>query len=212
MSSARGGGTGILSVAVAAWVVVWLAVGLVTGVQIRRLTALSDSVVESGRALDNAGLALQDVARLPVIGERTKRLGDEVRETAEEIQEAGASSRVTVGWVSVLLAAGLAFIPTVPVLALYAPHVLARRRERRAVENALRESDRAPWLEQFLAHHAVLNLPYDTLRQVSADPWGDLERGMYRRLANAELTRLGLAGTRRARRSSQSDAGERPSR
>ncbi len=208
MSSARAR-TGVLSGAVAAWVVVWLAVGLVTTVQIRRLSALSDSVVESGRALDSAGLALQDVARVPLIGERTKRLGDEVRETAAEIERAGRSSRVTVRWVSVLVGAGLFLIPTVPVLALHLPRAMAQRRRRRAVENALREP--APWLEQFLAHQAVVNLPYDTLRQVSADPWGDLERGAFRRLANAELTRLGIAGARRPRRS-QTGGGERSSR
>jgi len=43
----------------------------------------------------------------------------------------------------------------------------------------------------------VQNLPYDTLREVSADPWGDLRRGSFRRLANAELTRLGLATRQR---------------
>ncbi|MFP5316673.1 MAG: hypothetical protein ACLGI2_00050 [Acidimicrobiia bacterium] len=185
---------------VAGWITLWIAVGITTGVQIRRLGALSDSVVESGRALDTAGRALQDVAQLPIIGERTQRLGDEVRQTAGEIQTAGASSRVTVRWVSTLLAGALILIPTVSVLAMYAPIAIARRRDRRAVERALREPVRAPWLEQFLAHHAVLNIPYDTLREVSADPWGDLERGAYRKLANAELTRLGLAGTRRARR------------
>ena len=55
-----------------------------------------------------------------------------------------------------------------------------------------------PLLEQFLANQAVQNLPYDVLSQVSADPWGDLRQGSYRRLANAELTRLGLANRRGA--------------
>ena len=185
---------------VGAWVVLWIAAGIVTGVQIRRLTTLSESVVESGKALDTAGAALQDLSRLPLIGERTKQLGDEVRRTAGEVQTAGASSRVTVRWVSVLLAGALILMPTIPVLALYAPSAMQRRRERRAVDRALRESVRSPWLEQFLAQRALLNLPYDTLREVSADPWGDVERGMFRRLANAELTRLGLVGRRRARR------------
>ncbi len=43
------------------------------------------------------------------------------------------------------------------------------------------------------AHRAVQNLPFDTLRQVSPDPCADLEHRSYRRLANAGLTRLGLA-------------------
>lgn len=193
---------------IAVWTASWLVVGVITGVQVRRLTALSDSVVESGKALDTAGDALEDLARVPLIGERTRRLGSEVRETAADVQDAGASSRVTVRWVSVLLAAGMILTPTVPILALYAPAAIARRRERRVVDDALREAERVPWLEQFLAHHAVLNLPLQTLREVSDDPWGDLERGSYRRLANAELTRLGLAGTRRAKRWSAPDGRE----
>jgi hypothetical protein len=86
-------------------------------------------------------------------------------------------------------------VRTVSRLALL-PLRRAGGRERRALKRALAESPRDPHLEEFLAHHAVQHLPYDTLRRVSDDPWGDLRRGSFRALANAELTRLGLASRR----------------
>lgn len=175
------------------WVGVWLAVGTITAVQVRRLTDVSDSLVQSGKALDVAGTALQDIGRLPVVGDRPRALGDEVRQTANDVHDAGDASRDTVRSVSVLLGLALVLIPVVPVVALYIPLRRAASRERRAVKRALSGSGTDPVLEEFLAHRAVHNLPYDSLTQVSADPWGDLGRGSFRRLANAELTRLGLA-------------------
>lgn len=195
----------LLVTALALWGVLWLVVGVVTAAQIRNLTQVSDSLVESGEALDTAGDALQALGRLPVVGERPKRLGDEVRDTADEIRAAGASSRETVRWVSILVGAALVVIPIVPVVAVYVPLRVSLARQRRAVARALERRDEDPRLEEFLAHRAVQHLGYDVLRQVSEDPWGDLERGAYRRLANAELTRLGLAGP--ARTSDDGEAG-----
>jgi hypothetical protein len=187
----------LLSITVALWVVLWLVVGAVTGLQVRQLTDVSDSLAESAEALDVAGIALQDIGRLPLVGERPEALGNQVRETALEIDAAAAASRETVRTVSVLLGLALVLIPIVPVVAVYVPLRRAGNRERRAVKRALAGSPHDPLLEEFLAHHAVHNLSYDTLREVSADPWGDLRRGSFRRLANAELTRLGLASRRR---------------
>ncbi len=186
-----------LTVVVALWVLLWLVAGAVTGYQVRQLTEVSDSLVESAEALDSAGIALQDIGRLPIIGERPEALGNEVRETAREIDRAGAASRETVRTVSVLLGLALVLIPIVPVVAVYLPLRRASNRERTAVKRALAGAADDPVLEEYLAHQAVQNLPYSTLRQVTTDPWGDLRRGSLRHLANAELTRLGLATRQR---------------
>lgn len=187
----------LLSAALLMWALVWVVVGVATALQIKRLTEVSDSLVQSGQALDTAGAALEAVGRLPVIGDASERFGDEVRATAEDVQQAGRSSRDTVSTVSLLLGAAVVLIPIVPIVGLYVPLRLSLARERRAVARALEHVDRHPHLEEFLAHRAVQRLPYDVLRRVSADPWGDLERGSFRALANAELTSLGLAGRRR---------------
>lgn len=186
-----------LSVVVALWVLLWLVAGAITGIQIRRLTDVSDSLVESADALDVAGRALQDIGRLPLVGERPASLGNQVRETAREVDQAGVASRQTVRTVSVLVGLALVLIPIVPVVAVYVPLRRAANRERKALKRALADDSGDQVLEEYLAHQAVQNLPYSTLRQVSTDPWGDLRRGSFRRLANAELTRLGLATRRR---------------
>ncbi len=188
----------LLKVGTVAWVCVWLALAIATAVQIHRLSALSDTVVESGEALDAAGRALQAVAELPVVGEATKRLGDRVRTAAGDVEEGGESSRDAVEWLSVLLGLAIVVVPVTSVVAARLPHTLAARRDRRAVEEALRNPEGTPRLEEFLARRAVHHLPYDVLTQVTADPWADLRSGSFRRLANAELTRLRLAGPRAA--------------
>ena len=183
----------LLSVAIGLWALLWLIAGWVTAVQIRNLVQISDSLVESGEALDTAGSGLQAVGRLPLVGERPKELGNEVRSAAQEVQAAGVSSRETIRWVSLLVGAALVVIPVVPAVSLYGP-LFSLARQRRSLSAALANIDQNPRVEEFLATRAVQNLGYDDLLQVSQDPWGDLDRGSYRRLANAELTRLGLAG------------------
>lgn len=190
----------LLGAALGAWAILWIILGVATAVQVQKLTEVSDSLVQSGEALDTAGVALQEVGRLPLIGDAPEQFGTEVRETADDVRAAGASSRATVRSVSVLLGAALVLIPIVPVVGLYVPLRISLARQKRAVARALDEIDVHPHLEEFLAHRAVQQLPYDSLRQVSADPWGDLQRRSYRHLANAELTRLGLTGWRRQAR------------
>ena len=188
----------LLSGVVALWGLMWIAVGVATGLQIQKLTEVSDSLVQSGQALDTAGAALEAVARLPLIGDASADFGNEVRRTAENVQVAGVSSRDTVRTVSVLLGAAVVLIPIVPIIGLYVPLRMSLARERRVVAKALDQIDRHPHLEEFLAHRAVQHLSYDTLSRVSTDPWGDLERGSFHALADAELARLRLAGRRRA--------------
>ena len=184
----------LLILALGVWALVWLAAGCITAVQIRNLDQLSDSLVQSGQALDTAGSGLQVVGRVPVLGERPKQLGDEVRIAAEDVRLAGVSSRETIRWVSLLVGAALVIIPIAPAAAWYAT-LRSVARQRRALGVALEHIDQHPRLEEFLARRAVQHLDYHELRSVTRDPWGDLDRGAYRRLANAELTRLGLTAT-----------------
>ncbi len=188
------------------WVGVWLVLAIATAVQIRRLSTLTDTVVESGEALDAAGRALQAVGDLPIVGEATERLGDRVRNAAGDVEEGGESSRDAIDWLSVLLGLSIMVVPVTSVLAARLPQTLAVRRDRRAVEEALQNAEGTPRLEEFLARRAVQHLPYDVLTQVTADPWGDLRSGAFRRLANAELTRLGLAGPKVTRPGGKPDA------
>ncbi len=182
-----------------AWVFLWLVLAIATAFQVWRLSALTDTVVESGEALDAAGRALQAVGDLPIVGEATERLGGRVRDAAGDVEEGGELSREAIVWISVLLGLAIVVVPVTSVAAARLPHTLAARRDRRAVAEAVANPEAARGLEEFLARRAVHHLPYDVLSQVTADPWADLRNGAFRRLANAELTRLGLAGAKGAR-------------
>ena len=98
------------------------------------------------------------------------------------------------------MVAGLAvgLLPAAIVLLLYLPVRLRWRRDVAAVAAALPGAAGDPALDVYLARRAVASLPWDGLRAVAPDPWGAVERGDCRALADAELARLGLAARCRA--------------
>jgi hypothetical protein len=173
------------------WVVLWLVVGCWSGVQIHQLTGLADSTVSSGRALATAGQALSTLAEVPVIGETTGRLGDEVSQTAEDITAGGERAGRSVRVLGVLVGLSIALGPVGPVLLLYLPLRMAQRRQTRDVVAALR-AGHGTGLSAQLAHRAVSHLSPSELSTVSDDPVGDLLAGRYEQLAAAELRRLGI--------------------
>lgn len=182
-----------VDVAVAVWSVLWIAVGAYAGMAILDLKTYSDTLDESGDALDTAGSALETIGAVPIIGSGPERLGNEVRATAEQVRISAAETRSSVDKLSLLIAVSIVFMPTTPVVALYAPWRVARSRQVDAITRALEQPAERPKLEEFLARRAVQHLPYGALHAVSDTPWKDLEDGRFRRLANAELTRLRLA-------------------
>lgn len=188
---------GRMRIAVVAWAALWLAVGLSTAVQIWQLSRLSQNVVQAGEALESAGAALRVLGRIPFVGEGPGQLGAEVTETAEEIQDSGASTRSNVRRLSMLLGLSIVVIPVASVLGWYLPLRAATERDRSGVRQALADAGGRRVFEEFLARRALQNVPYETLKRVTSDPWGDFDAGRYRLLANAELTRLGLAGAGR---------------
>lgn len=174
------------------WVVLWAVVGVWTGYLIFQLTELTDSVVQSGQALQTAGGALKTLGSLPLIGERTAELGQEVATTADGIVASGGQARESVRGTSVLIGLAVALCPTVPALLLYLPARLAHARESRAVARWLEDGTGGAALRAYLAGRAVANLAVADLRRASEDPHGDLAAGRHRALARAELRRLGL--------------------
>jgi hypothetical protein len=103
------------------WVGVWLVAGLFTWKELWQLTALSDSVVDSGNALSSAGQALQDVSQTPFVGGRLRELGDQVSVTAAGVVRSGHIADSSIRRLSVLIAAAVAFGPIGPVLVAYLP-------------------------------------------------------------------------------------------
>lgn len=177
---------------VAFWLSLWLVIGSWSGYTIWQVSSLGDTVSNSGTALNSAGEALQSVGGVPVVGERPAELGDEVVATAAEITGRGQDIKSDLRRLSLLLGLSIALMPTTPVLGLYLPLRLARRREVRELRRALARHGRDAALDRYLAERAVHVLPYATVRSISADPWSDIAHGRAQRLADAELERLGL--------------------
>ncbi|MGH3973799.1 MAG: hypothetical protein ACRDS9_10815 [Pseudonocardiaceae bacterium] len=89
---------------------------------------------------------------------------------------------------AVVIGVAIALLAVVPVTLLYLPLRLARRRELRRMLSEPVE----PMRVEPVAHVAIRWLPYSKLRQISQNPWRDVERGDHAHLATAELRRLGL--------------------
>jgi len=111
---------------VAFWLVFWLVIGAWSGYTIWQVSGLGDTVTTSGQALNSAGEALQAVGEVPVVGESTGELGDEVVGTAADIADRGQEIKAQLRQLSLLLGLSIALMPTTPVIWLYLP---ARRRE-----------------------------------------------------------------------------------
>lgn len=189
-----------LDAAVVVWAAAWIVVGLWVAREVEGLADLSETVTRAGIALEEAGVALQSLDGVPFVGEDVTRVGERTEQAGESARLSGRSSRESVESLSVLLGVSIAVAPSLPLLALYLPMRLAWRRQVTAVRDALVRAPDDPALDEFLARRAVVNLSYDRLRAVSADPWRDLEAGRYRPLGDAELARLGIERPTAARR------------
>lgn len=188
-----------LDLALIAWAVVWIVLGVRVADEVKGLRELSGTVSTVGRAVEESSRTLRGV-ELPILGQGVEELfGGEGAEVLRRAQEAGASardsgrsSRESISNLSTLLGLSVAVIPTSPLLFLYLPLRLGRRREAQALRRTLREVGDGPDVERFLARRAIQNLSYRRLREVSPHPWRDAEEGRCSELADAELARLGL--------------------
>ncbi|MHB1570396.1 MAG: hypothetical protein ACYCXW_12295 [Solirubrobacteraceae bacterium] len=179
----------IVDLVMALWVAVWIGLGVWIGIDVHHLTRLNDTVAADGAAVQQIGHTLSTLSGIPFVGGTIGRTGHQLQSAGARSVAGATRSASAIRQLSVLLAIGVALLPSVPVFGFYLPLRLARVRERRAVRRALRSGARAPQLRTFLAQRAVATLDYDQL-QATAD--GADESGREQRLAAAELRRLGL--------------------
>ena len=179
--------------AVARPAALWILVGFLVFHEVRGLSSLSDTVVQTGRALDATSSALAAVA-----ASRCRRPG---RPSSRGARTTAARSAVANGECEprrhpqpgVLLWIAIAAAPTTPLLVLYG---LLREGWRRDVES-LRElaaayGDDAAF-DELLARRALQHLPYRRLRRISENPWRDVEEGRTGALAGAEARPRGAS-------------------
>lgn len=124
MSAPRRPSGDVVTGLVATWVALWLVIGSWTGYELWQLGDLGATVADSGRALDAAGTGLQSLGPIPVVGEQTAELGQQVRTNAQDIVAGAAEAQSRTRRLAVLLGLAVALVPSVPVLAV---HLALRR-------------------------------------------------------------------------------------
>ncbi len=176
-----------------AWILLWLVVGVWSAYTVWDLSELGDTVSTTGRSISSAGSALKSLEDLPVVGARPGEVGSDALLAGAEIDSRGQLVKSQLQQLAVLLGVAICLIPTTPVVGLYLPLRLARRREVRSLGKALRGHADDPGLDRYLAERALRALPYAHVRGLVADPWSaTVDDGRTRLLADAELARLGL--------------------
>jgi hypothetical protein len=182
-----------LDAVVLAWVFVWIGMGILVGRDIRQLAQVPGMAASTGRALNDVAQTLRQLGSVPIVGSQIAPLAARVQAEAQSIQQTSQATDQSINQLSILLGVAVALAPTAPRLALFVPLRISQEREARAFRRAARRYADDPVFEEFLARRAAENLPYHRLRDITPDPWRDIRDGRVRRLADAELRRVGVA-------------------
>jgi hypothetical protein len=182
-----------LDIIVGVWIAVWVVLGVVVWHDIGAQAQLATDVIKVGTAVKDTGKALGVVGGLPLVGGQIGEFAERIEGIGAEVEGSGISSRDAVRRSAVAAGLGIAVLPAVLVLALYLPARLRWRRDVQAISIVLPGSADDPAFQEYLARRAVAALSWDELRAVTPDPWGAIDRGDHRALADAELARLGLS-------------------
>ena len=186
----------VIDLLVVLWTAAWLVLGIAVGTFVERLGAVGEGMQDTGRAIGRAGDAVGQLSDVPLVGEGFDAVAQEIQGIGSETAQNGRSLEEDVDSLAVLIGAGLALGPTLPILALWVPPRVSRERERHALRKSLKSDDRVALA--YLANRAVATHLFRELRKASDDPVADLAAGRYEALAALELEHLSL-GTIRQR-------------
>ena len=120
-----------LNLALACWVALWLALGIVCFIEVRALTSLSDTMDHAGRSLQEAGQTLGAVASIPLVGAGIQPAAERVQSLAAQTVSAAADSRTHIRRLSILAAVIAGVLPILMGAGVY---VYLRRRLPRSAE------------------------------------------------------------------------------
>jgi hypothetical protein len=114
-----------LNLALACWVALWLALGLVSFVEVRALTSLSDTMDSAGRSLQEAGQTLGAVASIPLVGAGVRPAAERVQTLATQTVNEAADSRRHIHRLSIL---AIVIAGAIPILMGAGVYAFLRRR------------------------------------------------------------------------------------
>ena len=183
----------VSDVAVAAWITVWVLVGLAVHHAIATFATVGTQVESGANGIsDNLSSAGDSADRLPLVGDAVAKPLRAASEAALDLAGAGQSLNSTATWLAVLLAIAVA---APPVLAVGMPWLFLRIRFFRRKWTVIALAQTAAG-EQLLALRALANHPLRKLTEVSDDPVGAWRRedpAAVRGLAGLELRSAGVA-------------------
>jgi hypothetical protein len=175
---------------IAAWVTVWVMVGLAVHHAIATIAGVGRQVNDSANGIsENLNSAGDSADRIPLVGDTVAKPLRAASEAALDLAGAGQNLNTTATWLAVLLAIAVA---APPVLAVGMPWLFLRIRffRRKWTVIALAQT---PAGEQLLA---LRNRPLRRLTEVSEDPvgaWRRQDPTAVRGLAALELRSAGVA-------------------
>ena len=184
----------LLDLAVLAWSVVWILVGVALAEAVGSLTELTGAFRSVGGAVGGVGETLGGVD-VPLLGGALDQAGGAVSDAGRDIVARGEATRDEIERAAYLIGAVVAAIPILTLVLPYAPARAARTDEAAALRRLIRSTDPADVaeLERFLAGRALGSIPYRRLAAFTERPW-ELESDSTRRaLAEEELRRLAIA-------------------
>ena len=183
----------VSDVAVAAWITVWVLVGLAVHHAIATFATVGTQVESGANGIsDNLSSAGDSADRLPLVGDAVAKPLRAASEAALDLAGAGQSLNSTATWLAVLLAIAVA---APPILAVGMPWLFLRIRFFRRKWTVIALAQTAAG-EQLLALRALANRPLRKLTEVSDDPVGAWRRedpAAVRGLAGLELRSAGVA-------------------
>lgn len=189
----------VSDVLAAAWITIWVMVGLAVHHAIAAIAGVGRQVNDSANGIStNLSNAGDSADRIPLVGDTVAKPLRAASEAALDLAGAGQNLDTTATWLAVLLAIAVA---APPILAIGMPWLFMRIRffRRKWTVIALAQT---PAGEQLLALRALANRPLRRLTEVSPDPvgaWRRQDPAAVRGLAALELRSAGVARIKSAR-------------
>ena len=179
----------VADLALAAWVFLWIRIGL-------RVKELVDALGAPGRTVEDAGRgfagnlesAAREVADVPVVGDALGSPLEAAAGAGRALQRAGAEQQDVVHTLAVWLGILLAVVPILFALYHWLPRRVHWMREATAAER-LRVASKDLHL---FALRAIATRPLHELRRATEDPAAAFAKGDYEALAAIELREMGL--------------------
>jgi hypothetical protein len=130
----------LIDLAAVVWAALWILLAVQVAVEVRGLRDLSSTVKKTGAAVREAGVTLERLESVPVVGSELQRPAERVRAAGESAVRSGEASRASIRNLSILLAIAIGVIPTAAMLGVYLHlrGVPARRVERPARQRSRR--------------------------------------------------------------------------